>query len=68
MDKHGKPKKFVLVKYEWSEGNDMFVLLRETWQVYVNAAEQTGAKASVMIAESNDRDELERFRELTKEN
>ena len=59
--------KFVLVKYDWSEGNDMFVLLRETWQVYVNAAEQTGAKPSVLVAESDDRDELERFRKLTEE-
>lgn len=67
MDKHEKPKKFVLVKYEWSEGNDMFVLLRETWQAYVNALRQTGGQPSVMVAESDDRDELERFRALTEE-
>ena len=65
MDKHEKPKKYVLVKYE--DSDPMFVLLRETWEVYFKAAEQTNGRQSYVLAESDNQQELCRFRELTKE-
>ena len=63
-----RPPKYVLVKYAWQEGNaDMFVLERETWKLYVAQAKRTGREPSVMVAESDDPQELKRFRKLTEE-
>lgn len=58
-------KKYVLVKYE--DSDPMFVLLRETWEVYFKATEQTNGRQSYVLAESDDHKELERFRKLTEE-
>lgn len=57
--------KWVLVKYEGIP--DMFVLHRRDWEVYVAAGKQAGHLTSYKVAESDDRDELERFRKLTEE-
>ena len=59
-------KKYVLVKYPHSDV--MYVLLRSAWRTYVAAAKSTGGRVSYMVAESDNRTELERFRELTEEN
>ena len=56
---------FVLVRYEGIP--DMFVLKKAEWEVYVAAGKQAGHLTSVKVAESDDRDELERFRALTEE-
>jgi len=45
----------------------MFVLERETWKLYVAQAKRTGREPSVMVAESDDPQELKRFRKLTEE-
>ena len=58
-------KKYVMVEYPSLES--MFVLERRTWEVYVAQAKQTGREASVIVAESDDRAELLRFRALTEE-
>ena len=57
---------WVLVRYEGIP--DMFVLKKAEWEVYVAAGKQAGHLTSYMVAESDDYDELERFRNLTEEN
>jgi hypothetical protein len=56
--------KFVLVR---SRLGNLFVIEKEHWVVYNAQAKQMGEVESVLIAESSDRDELVRFKELTRE-
>jgi hypothetical protein len=56
--------KWVLVR---SRLGNLFVIEKEHWVVYNAQAKQMGEAESVLIAESSDRDELVRFKELTRE-
>ncbi len=56
--------KWVLVR---SRLGSLFVIEKEHWVVYNAQCKQMGEVESVLIAESSDRDELVRFKELTKE-
>lgn len=58
-------KKYVLVKYANHEA--MFVLHRQSWEIYKKAGLAAGHLVSEMIAESDDEDELVRFKKLTEE-
>jgi hypothetical protein len=56
--------KFVLVR---SNLGTLYVLPRPDWDKYQAQAKHMGASGTELVAESNDRDELVRFRDLTKE-
>jgi hypothetical protein len=56
--------KFVLVR---SRLGSLYVLQRKEWEIYNAQSRQFDGVESVLVAESNDRDELVRFRDLTKE-
>lgn len=56
--------KWVLVR---SSIGSLWVLQRREWEVYAAQANHYGEIPSVLVAESNDRDELVRFRKLTEE-
>lgn len=56
--------KWVLVR---SRLGNLFVIEKEHWVVYNAQCRQMDEAESVLIAESNDRDELVRFRDLTRE-
>ena len=56
--------KFVLVR---SNLGTLYVLPRKDWEKYNAHYMQVGGKPSELVLESNDRDELVRFRELTRE-
>jgi hypothetical protein len=56
--------KFVLVR---SRLGTLYVLQRKEWEIYNAQSKQFDGVESVLIAESSDRDELVRFRDLTKE-
>ncbi len=56
--------KWVLVR---SRLGTLYVLKRKEWEIYNAQCRQMGEAESVLIAESNDRDELVRFRDLTRE-
>ena len=56
--------KFVLVR---SRLGTLYVLQRKEWEIYNAQSKQFDGVESVLVAESSDRDELVRFRDLTKE-
>ena len=56
--------KFVLVR---SRLGTLYVLKRKEWEVFSAQAIALGEKASELVLESDDRDELARFRNLTRE-
>lgn len=57
-------KTWVLVR---SRLGSLYVLERRLWEIYNAQAMQMGEHPSTLVAESNDRDELVRFKELTQE-
>ena len=61
MDKPSKPKKYVLVRTELGH---LYVLNRK-W--FISEQAKGVHEGAVIVAESNDMGELERFRDLTKE-
>ncbi len=56
--------KFVLVR---SNLGTLYVLPRPDWDKYQAQAKHMGASGTELVAESNDSDELVRFRDLTRE-
>ena len=56
--------KWVLVR---SRLGSLYVLGKVEWTVYNTQAKQLGEAESELVLESDDRDELVRFRELTRE-
>ena len=56
--------KWVLVR---SRLGSLFVIEKEHWVVYNAQCRQMGEAESVLVAESSDRDELVRFKELARE-
>lgn len=57
--------KWVLVKYRGLD--ELFVLEMRAWEIYTAAGKSAGHLTSEIIAESNDREELVRFQQLTQE-
>lgn len=57
-------KKWVLVR---SRLGNLYVLQRKEWEIYNARGKRIGGDESELVAESDDRDELVRFKELTKE-
>lgn len=60
----GKRKKWVLVR---SNLGSLYVLDRKDWEVYNAQSKQMGGTESELVLESDDRDELVRFKNLTEE-
>ena len=56
--------KWVLVR---SRIGTLYVLKRKEWVVYNAQCRQMGEKPSELVLESDDRDELVRFKELARE-
>jgi hypothetical protein len=56
--------KWVLVR---SRIGNLYVLQRREWEVYAAQDKHYGEHPSTLVAESNDRDELVRFKQLTEE-
>ena len=56
--------KWVLVR---SRLGTLYLLQRKEWEVFSAYAVELGEKPSELVLESDDRDELARFRNLTRE-
>jgi hypothetical protein len=65
MDKHEKPKKYVLIRMK-VDGN-CFMLDRQRWAEFTKKAFYRGAYEAEVIAESDDTVEIMRFKSLTEE-
>lgn len=57
-------KKWVLVR---GRLGTLYVLERKEWEIYNAQSKRMGGGVTEMLAESNDRDELVRFKKLTRE-